>query len=122
MVESATQSPKLSEMETSRLLNATSLHPEQPQVQDAQVQDALPLISDHTGELQTWHDFLKGCWVLFVYSLFSGVQCMLWLVPGPLSSTLLEVYPRWISGFDVQLFLSECAGNVGVPARQLACY
>ncbi len=55
---------------------------------------------------QSLADFAKGCWVLFVYCMFSTIQCTMWATPGPISSTLLAVYPNSITSFDIQFFLN----------------
>ena len=41
---------------------------------------------------QTRADFLKGCWVLFIFSFSAAMQSLLWILPGTLSTTLGSIY------------------------------
>jgi MFS family permease len=76
-------------------------------LEDAVLADAIATSAAlHIDGQQPWYDTLKGSWVLFVYCYFSMLQTMIWAIPGTVSTTLLAVYPSFITPFDVQLILA----------------
>lgn len=51
---------------------------------------------------QSRADFIKGCWVLFIFSFSAALQALLWILPGTISTSLATVYANSFGPNTVQ--------------------
>lgn len=51
---------------------------------------------------QTRADFIKGCWVLFIFSFSAALQALLWILPGTISTSLAAAYAHSFGPNTVQ--------------------